>query len=112
MSGHPERFDQLLQEKLDELDTAAAQQAWLEVDAVEQLRLQAAHLVTGDEGRRWATGAAVHFQQDPAAQRQTPPVLDIRYPERPASRPPAGDGAEAPPQRQGRRVPHSGTPPQ
>ena len=35
MSGHPERFDQLLQEKLDELDMAAAQQAWLEVDAVE-----------------------------------------------------------------------------
>jgi hypothetical protein len=108
MTGQPERFDTLLQEKLDELDAAAAQETWLEVDAVEQLRLQAAHLVAGEDGRRWATGAAVRFQQDPAAQRQAPPVLDIRYPERPAPKPAVGDGAEAHPRRQGRRVPRTG----
>lgn len=79
-----ERFDLLLQEKLDELDTAAEQEALLEVDVVEQLRLQAAHLVTGQSGRPWPTGAAVQYQQDPAAQVTVPPTLDIRYPARPS----------------------------
>ncbi|MCE2901309.1 MAG: hypothetical protein ACK6DP_05690 [Gemmatimonas sp.] len=112
MPGQPERFDHLLQQKLDELDAAAAEEAWLEVDAVEQLRLRAAHLVTGEEGRRWPTGAAVQFQQDPGAQRPAPPVLDIRYPARRAAEPVAGGGAETSPQRPGRGIPRSGTPSQ
>lgn len=103
MSGTPERFDLLLQEKLDELDHAAEQEALLAVDEVEQLRLQAAHLVTHVEGRPWPTGAAVQFQQDPAVQVSAPPTLDIRFPARPKR---AGDpGVESPVGRQGRRVP-------
>jgi hypothetical protein len=82
MSGFSERFDLLLQEKLDELDTAAEQEARLATDAVEQLRLRAAHLVTRTEGRPWPTGAPVQFQQDPAEQMTAPPTLDLRYPAR------------------------------
>lgn len=88
MPDAPERFDQLLQEKLDELDAHAAEEAMLAVDDVEQLRLRAAHLVTGVEGRPWATGATVQYQQDPAASLPAPPTLDIRFPARP--RPAAG----------------------
>lgn len=81
-----ERFDQLLQEKLDELDAAAEQDAMLATDEVEQLRLRAAHLVTSTEGRPWATGAPVQFQPDPAMQQVPPPTLDIRYPAHPMPR--------------------------
>lgn len=96
MSGTPERFDLLLQEKLDELDSAAEQEALLAVDEVERLRLQAAHLVTYTEGRPWATGAPVRFQQDPAEQVTAPPTLDIRYPDRPHPGAAAGSGVESP----------------
>ena len=103
MSGAPERFDLLLQEKLDEFDHAAEQEALLAVDEVEQLRLRAAHLVTHIEGRPWPTGAAVQFQQDPAEQVIAPPTLDIRYPARPPRA--ATPAVESPGGRQGRRVP-------
>jgi hypothetical protein len=103
MSGAPERFDLLLQEKLDELDHAAEQEALLAVDEVEQLRLRAAHLVTHVEGRPWPTGAAVQFQQDPAVQVSAPPTLDIRFPARPSRA--AVPDVDTPVGRQGRRVP-------
>lgn len=75
-----ERFDQLLQEKLEELDQAAVEEASLANDEIERLRLRAAHLVTGVEGRPWPTGAPVQYQHDPAAGLPAPPTLDIRYP--------------------------------
>ena len=103
MPSAPERFDMLVQEKLDELDHAAEQEALLAVDEVEQLRLRAAHLVTHVEGRPWPTGAAVQFQQDPAMQVTAPPTLDIRFPARPARM--AEPAVESPVGRQGRRVP-------
>lgn len=103
MPGSHERFDLLLQEKLDELDQAAEQEALLAVDEVEQLRMRAAQLVTHEEGRPWPTGAAVQFQQDPAVQISAPPTLDIRFPARPPRT--AESVAEAPVGRQGRRVP-------
>lgn len=96
MPGTPERFDLLLQEKLDELDSAAEQEAMLAVDEVEQLRLRAAHLVSNTEGKPWLTGAAVRFQQDPAEQMTAPPTLDIRYPARPRPAAESNAGAEAP----------------
>lgn len=78
-----ERFDQLLQEKLDELDHAAEQEARLAVDEVELLRLRAAHLATARVAGPWHAGAAVQYQQDPAVQLATlPPTLDIRFPAR------------------------------
>lgn len=83
MTHDPHVFGQLLQEKLQELDHAAAEEAALAVDEVEQLRLQAAHLVTGVSGHPWPTGAAVQYQQDPGAPRVAPPTLDIRWPARP-----------------------------
>lgn len=82
MTHDPDVFGQLLQEKLQELDNAAAEEAALAVDEVEQLRLQAAHLVTGVTGHPWPTGAAVHYQQDPGAPTVAPPTLDIRWPAR------------------------------
>ncbi|WP_353266868.1 hypothetical protein [Gemmatimonas sp.] len=83
MAGTPERFDQLLQEKLDELDHAAEQEARLAVDEVELLRLRAAHLATARLAGPWHGGAAVQYQQDPAVQLAVlPPTLDIRFPAR------------------------------
>lgn len=82
MTHDPEVFGQLLQEKLQELDAAAAEEAALEIDEVEQLRLQAAHLVTGVTGHPWPTGAPVQYQQDPGAPTVAPPTLDIRWPAR------------------------------
>lgn len=76
----PEAFSALLQEKLDELDTAAEQEAMLETDEVELLRLRAAYLVSRTDGKPWHTGAAVHFQGDPAAMDVPPPTLDVSYP--------------------------------
>ena len=105
MSGAPERFDLLLQEKLDELDQAAEQEAMLAVDEVEQLRLQAAHLVSHTAGGPWATGAAVQFQQNPAEQVTAPPTLDIRFPARPLPAAAGKSGVESSVGRQGRRVP-------
>ncbi len=105
MSGAPERFDLLLQEKLDELDQAAEQEAMLAVDEVEQLRLQAAHLVSHTAGGPWATGAPVQFQQNPAEQVTAPPTLDIRFPARPLPAAAGKSGVESSVGRQGRRVP-------
>jgi len=105
MSGAPERFDLLLQEKLDELDQAAEQEAMLAVDEVEQLRLQAAHLVSHTAGGPWATGAPVQFQQNPAEQVTAPPTLDIRFPARPLPATAGKSGVESSVGRQGRRVP-------
>ena len=104
MAVTPERFDLLLQEKLEELDSAAEAEALLAVDDVEQLRLRAALLVTQHEGRPWPTGAAVRFQQDPAAQVIAPPTLDIRHPARPSGTV-GGTAGEGQNGRQGRRVP-------
>jgi hypothetical protein len=105
MSGAPERFDLLLQEKLDQLDQAAEQEAMLAVDEVEQLRLQAAHLVSHTAGGPWATGAPVQFQQNPAEQVTAPPTLDIRFPARPLPAAAGKSGVESSVGRQGRRVP-------
>jgi hypothetical protein len=105
MSDTHERFDLLLQEKLDELDTAAEQEALLATDEVEQLRLRAAHLVTHTEGRPWPTGAPVRFQQDPAVQIMAPPTLDIRYPARSPLPATSAPTVETQVGRQGRRVP-------
>jgi hypothetical protein len=101
----PERFDQLLQEKLDELDSAAEQEALLATDEVEQLRLRAAHLVAHTDGRPWHTGAAIRFQQDPAVQMTAPPTLDIRFPARSPHPAVRETVVEPPVGRQGRRVP-------
>ncbi len=100
----PERFDQLLQEKLDELDAAAEQEALLEFDEVEQLRLRAAVLATRGEPRPWPTGAHAQYQKDQVAPAAPPPTLDIRFPARlPEGGPKLGLGASS--KRQGRRIP-------
>lgn len=88
-TASPEAFGALLQEKLDELDQAAHHQALMEHDDVEQLRFQAAFLVSRTDGKPWHTGAAVHFQGDPSALNVPPPTLDISYPARPQHRTPA-----------------------
>jgi len=82
----PEAFSALLQEKLEELDLAAQHEALMEHDAVEQLRLQAAYLVSGTDGKPWNTGATIHFQLDPSAMEAPVPTLDISYPARPPER--------------------------
>ena len=105
MVDSPERFGPLLQEKLDEMDAAAAEEARLLNDPVERLRLRAAHLITAREGGPWATGAPVRFQPEPATVRPTPPVLDILFPPPPPSLdPPPLTPAPQPPRRV-RRVP-------
>ncbi|WP_310572148.1 hypothetical protein [Gemmatimonas sp.] len=81
-SATPEAFSALLQEKLDELDQAAQHEALMEHDEVELLRLQAAYLVSGTDGKPWHTGAAVHFQGDPSDMDVRAPTLDISYPAR------------------------------
>jgi hypothetical protein len=85
----PEAFSALLQEKLDELDTAAEHEASLENDQVELLRLRAAYLVSRTDGKPWHTGAAVHFQGDPSDMDVPTPTLDVRYPARPIAAPTA-----------------------
>ena len=102
----PEAFSSLLQEKLDELDQAAQHDALMAHDEVELLRLRAAYLVSGTDGKPWHTGAAVHFQGDVSEMDVPAPTLDISYPARPP-RPLVGpDRAQpAPRGRQGRRVP-------
>ncbi len=82
-SATPEAFSALLQEKLDELDQAAQHEALMEHDEVELLRLRAAYLVSGTDGKPWHTGAAVHFQGDPLDMAVPAPTLDISYPARP-----------------------------
>lgn len=82
MTNDPDVFGQLLQEKLQELDAAAEEEAALAIDEVEQLRLRAAHLVTGVSGHPWPTGAVAKYQQDPGAPSAAPPTLDIRWPAR------------------------------
>ena len=101
-----EAFSSLLQEKLDELDQAAQHEALMEHDDVERLRLQAAYLISGTDGKPWHTGAAVHFQGRLAALDVPPPTLDISYPARPSG-PSFGPerALPAPLKRQGRRVP-------
>ncbi len=78
----PEAFSSLLQEKLDELDQAAQHEALMENDEVELLRLRAAFLVSGTDGKPWHTGAAVHYQRDVSEQDVPTPTLDISYPAR------------------------------
>jgi hypothetical protein len=82
----PEAFSALLQEKLDELDRAAEHEALMEHDEVEQLRLQAAHLIGRTEGKPWHTGAAVHFQGELSELDVAVPTLDISYPASPRRR--------------------------
>ncbi len=114
-----ESFTALLQEKLTELDQAAAAEDALIDDPVEQLRQRAAFLVTRTEGRAWLTGPAIHYQPDVAPPDEVH-ALDIRFPPRPATPAVAQDGGGrgtgkgvgrgAP--RQGRRIPQQGTPSQ
>ncbi len=82
----PEAFSSLLQEKLDELDLAAEHDALMEHDEVDQLRLQAAFLVSGTDGKPWHTGAAIHFQREASAMDVPAPTLDVSYPARPHGR--------------------------
>ena len=82
-SATPEPFSSLLQEKLEELDQAAQHEALMEHDEVERLRLQAAYLVSGTDGKPWHTGAAVHFQGALSESDHRVPTLDISYPARP-----------------------------
>jgi hypothetical protein len=86
----PEAFSALLQEKLEELDLAAQHEALMEHDEVEQLRLQAAYLVSGTDGKPWHTGAAVQFQKEVSELDFPAPTLDIRYPARSSGRTKAG----------------------
>jgi hypothetical protein len=114
-----ESFTALLQEKLTELDQAAAAEDALIVDPVEQLRQRAAFLVTRTEGRAWLTGPAVHYQPDIAPPEHVH-ALDIRFPPRLETPAVAQDGGGrgtakgagrgAP--RQGRRIPQQGKPAQ
>ena len=102
----PEWFGQLLQEKLDELDAAAAEEAFLAVDDVEQLRLRAAVLATRGEARPWVVGAGVRYPLGvtmPAP--PDPPRLDIRYPALPPERREGPANAKVRLERQGRRIP-------
>ena len=99
-----ERFGPLVQEKLDELDAAAEQEARLLNDPVERLRLRAAHLITATQGGPWATGAPVRFQPEPSTARPTPPVLNILFPPPPPQSPSPESPAPNPPRR-ARRVP-------
>lgn len=111
-------FDAILRETLAEvvaaeaIDEADARQAR---DAVEQLRLRAAHLITRDEGGPWATGAPMQFAKDGPSGLDHPTV-DIRFPaaggvgssdEVPA----ALEGRSGPLPRQGRRIPSNGRQP-
>jgi len=102
----PEAFSSVLQEKLDELDQAAQHEALMAHDEVELLRLQAAYLVSGTDGKPWHTGAAVHFQGNLSQASVPAPTLDVSYPARPP-RPLVGPERvpPAPPGRQGRRIP-------
>jgi hypothetical protein len=108
-------FDAILRETLAEvvaaeaIDEADARQAR---DAVEQLRLRAAHLITRDEGGPWVTGAAVQFAKDGPTGLEAPTV-DIRFPaaSRPAASveaPAVGEGQPGSLPRQGRRIPGKG----
>ncbi len=81
-SATPEAFGSLLQEKLDELDQAIQHEALMEHDDVELLRLRAAYLVSGTDGKPWHTGAAVQFQGELSALDAPAPTLDISYPAR------------------------------
>ncbi len=102
----PEAFSSLLQEKMHELDQAAWHEALMEHDEVELLRLRAAYLISGTDGKPWHTGAAVHFQQDLSKMDVPAPTLDICYPARTPRPLVALDRAlPAPRGRQGRRVP-------
>jgi hypothetical protein len=108
-------FDVILRETLAEvvsaeaIDEADARQAR---DAVEQLRLRAAHLITREEGGPWATGAAVQFAKDGPVGAEHPTV-DIRFPAVvraavPDEGPAAGEGRAGRLPRQGRRNPNNG----
>ena len=104
-------FDAILRETLAEvvaaeaIDAADARQAR---DAVEQLRLRAAHLITRDEGGPWTTGAAVQFAKEGPSGGESPTV-DIRFPAAvrpvPDEGPAVGEGQPGPLPRQGRRIP-------
>jgi len=107
MSPEPS-FEAVLRETLAEVEAAEAieaSEAQQALDEVEQLRLQAAHLVSHSAGGPWATGAPVQFQQDPAEQVTAPPTLDIRFPARPLPAAAGKSGVESSVGRQGRRVP-------
>lgn len=98
-------FGALFQEKLDELDEAARHDALMENDEVELLRLRAAYLVSGTDGKPWHTGAAMHYQNDVPETDAQAPMLDISYPA-PPPRPLTVSDPAAPVSggRQGRRA--------
>lgn len=98
-------FGALFQEKLEELDEAARHDALMEHDEVELLRLRAAYLVSGTDGKPWQTGAARHYQDDVPETVVLAPMLDISYPAaapRPSTVPDAGAPGSG--GRQGRRA--------
>lgn len=107
-------FDAILRETIaevvaaEEIDAADARQAR---DAVEQLRLRAAHLITREEGGPWTTGAAVQFAKEGPSGGE-PSTVDIRFPAAvrsvPDEGPAAGEGPSGPLPRQGRRIPSNG----
>lgn len=114
MSPHS-AFDVILRETIAEVVAAEAiDEADLRQsqDEIEQLRLQAAHLVTMDSGGPWATGAPVQFAK--AEPLGGAPTMDIRYPPRPRVQesvevPQAREKPAVPSPRQGRRIPNRGT---
>lgn len=76
----PERFGQLLREKIEELDAADSEELALLSDEVERLRLDAAVLATKGESRKWVVGAIGHYQADQVALGEQKPTLDLRFP--------------------------------
>ncbi len=88
MDSSANRFGELLRETFEELDRADAEEAARDSDPVEQLRLEAAMLLSGSEVRSWPTGAASRYRSDLASPSVHPPTFDIRYPVE--SRPGAG----------------------
>lgn len=81
-----ERFGQLLREKIDELDAAANEEAGLQSDEVELLRLNAAMIATRGEPRPWVAGSPFKYQPDQIGPPEAAPRLDLRFPVRPGTR--------------------------
>lgn len=84
------RFGDLLRETLEELDRADTAEGARDSDPVEQLRLEAAMLLSGTEVRSWPTGAESGYRSDLVSPSVQPPTFDITYPV--GSRPGAGIG--------------------
>lgn len=93
MDPSANRFGELLRETLEELDRADAEEGVRNSDPVEQLRLEAAMLLSGSDVRQWPTGAALRYRSDLVSPSVHPPTFDIRYPV--GSRPGADIGTDS-----------------